>query len=597
MYAILFFVSVSNQNGGTCPSCGRFVGPLEECPYCGAHIKKRLPLKYLRLACLLLAVSGVVVLLYAVSGSATPTTKIGGIGATMNYAYIRVEGLVTRGPIYDADAESIRFYIADDTGEIQAVAFRDVTRQLRAQDKVPATGDKIYVEGTLRIRDDLNSFNIASADKLILSQPASNEIRIKDIGRDDEYHYVRVRGDVREIREPYQGLTLVTLGDASGEVEVAVNADVEKLYGAPEAFQLGDSLEVQGVVTYFRDLPQLLLRNPRDLKRLEVENTAAEVQKIGDLDSARVNRLALVSGQITRVSKFSQGIRAGLADPTGEITLVLWKDVYDGIPNASELRIGAQVTILGKVSEYHGEMEILPHNATDVRIAVQAAQDTETAELKVAPTASGNTRPTTIPSPTRPATAAPAARTVGSITPPDKGARVILTAKITRANNFAQGMRYTLDDGTGNIVMLIWSDVLDKIPIRGDLIAGAEVRVTGKIDAFNDALEVIPARADDVELVAAAVVPTVTIRTIDSISTADLDRTVFVQGTISEISNFSAGKYVMLRDESGTIRVTVFRNVLAAIQDRLAIGETISVRGKVNLYRGDLELVADEIGF
>src|SRR4029079_856342 len=110
----------TNQSGATCPSCGRFVGPLEKCPHCGADVKKRLPLKYLRVACLLLALTGIGILLYVVSGASVPSTKIGNVGATMNYAYVRLVGTVTRGPLYDPDAQTLRFYIADDTGEIQA---------------------------------------------------------------------------------------------------------------------------------------------------------------------------------------------------------------------------------------------------------------------------------------------------------------------------------------------------------------------------------------------------------------------------------------------------------------------------------------------
>lgn len=603
--------AIQHQVGATCPSCGRFVGPLEKCPYCGADIKKRLPLKYLRLACLILAVAGIALLLYGVSGSSTPATKIGNVGATMNYAYVKIKGTVTRGPMYDADTKALRFYIADDTGEIQAATFRDVTEQLIAQNKIPTTGDAIQVEGTLRVRDDFTSFNVASANKLTLTPPSVSEISIKEIGYDDELRYVTVRGDVREIRTPYEGLTLVSLGDAGGEIDVAFNADIEKLYGALPTFELGDSVQVQGIVTYFRDSPQLFLRHPRDFKKLDVDNTAGTKNRIGDLDESRVNQRVQVSGNVTRVSKFSQGMRAVIADDTGEITVVLWQDVYDEIGNASDLQKGAHVNVLGKLTQYRGELEIVPNRAGDVRISPAVAQNVLTAAGNATtaavratvpgyssgtytPTAS-TILPTETPRPTRAPTAAPVARTIGSITAADKDARVIVSAKISRASKFSQGMRYTLDDGTGKITLLIWADVLEKISVRDELKAGAEIRVTGQVDLFNDELEIIPERAQDVELVAAAVVPTVTIRTIDSITTDDLDKIVFLQGTISELDDFSAGKYVTLQDDTGTIRVTVFKNVLTPIQDQLAIGANISVRGKVNVFRGNLEIVADEI--
>lgn len=596
-------VPTTHQAGALCPSCGRFVGPLEKCPHCGADVQKRIPLRYLRLACLALALTGVGILLYAVSGAAVPTTKIGKIAATMNYAYVQIDGTVTRGPIYDPDAQTLRFDVADDTGEIQAATFREVTQQLIALDKVPAIGDKIRTEGALRVRDDFTSLNVASAAKLELVPPSAQEIAIRQIGRADELHLVRIRGDVREIRQPYSGLLLVTVGDSSGELDVAVNADVERLYGALPTFDLGDVVQVEGIVTYFRDAPQLVLRRPRDFKKLDIDNTAAAAVKIGDLDEARVNQRVQIAGQVTRVSRFSQGVRADVADDSGEITLVLWQDLYAQTPNAGDLQKGAQVTAIGKLSQYRGEWEIIPNRPSDLIISAPLAQNSDSPDTQDSADSAATSlpraavAPTETPHPTRQPTQIAVSRTIASLTEVDKDARVILRGKITRASEFSQGRRYALDDGSGEIALLIWSDVGAKIPNSAQLGQGAEVRVTGRIDVFAGALEVIPERAEQVELLAGAVVPTVPLRTIGSLSTQDLDQVVLIQGTSSEIQDFSAGKYVTMKDNSGSIRVTVFKNVLTLIQDKLALGAAIAVRGKVNLFRGNLEIVAQEISF
>lgn len=596
----------THQPGATCPSCGRFVGPIEKCPYCGAAIKKRIPIGYLRIACLVLAVLGVAILVWVAGGTATPITKIGDIGATMNYAYVRLNGTVTRGPIYDPDAQSIRFYVADDTGEIQAGAFRDVTQELLAAQKIPTVGDKITMEGTLRVRDDFTSFTLATAAKVQLIPPTANEIKINEIGYDDEYQAVMVRGDVRDIRQPYQGLTLVTLGDASGEADVALSGDIEKLHGALPPFELGDSVQVQGIVTYFRDSPQILLRHPRDFQKLDADNTAAATMRIADIDAARVNQRVQVQGQVTRVTKFSQGVRVTIADDSGAITLVLWQDVFDQIPNANELQQGAQVQVLGKVSQYRGEFEILPQRASEIKISAAIAQQnttalpnatlpTVTAPAQNTPAPNATTAPTETPRSTREPTVAPAQRAIGTLTAIDKDALVVLNGVITRANPFSKGMRYTLDDTTGKITLLIWSDVLEQIAIRDELKAGAQVRVMGKIDVFNETLEIIPANAHDVELIAAAQVPQIETRAIGTIAASDVDQIVQVKGTIADLTDFSKGKYVTLQDDSGKIQITVFSDVLAPVQDKLALGATATARGKVNLFRGKLEIVADEL--
>ncbi|MCI0475388.1 MAG: OB-fold nucleic acid binding domain-containing protein, partial [Anaerolineales bacterium] len=242
---------------------------------------------------------------------------------------------------------------------------------------------------------------------------------------------------------------------------------------------------------------------------------------------------------------------------------------------------------------YRGEFEIVPQRASDVQISASVAENIATPPPG-ATVSNSAPEPTNTPRPTREPTAAPVTRTIGSMTQADKDARVVVTGTIARASSFSQGMRFTLDDGTGKITVLIWKDVVDALAIRDDLKQGAQIRVTGKVDVYNDELEVIPARASDVELLAAAPAPSVELRAIGSLSSDDLDKVVSVRGTIAEISDFSKGKYVTLQDDSGKIQITVFNDVLQSVRDKLAIGAIATVRGKVNLFRGKMEIVAEE---
>lgn len=535
-------------------------------------------------------------LLYAVSGAATSTAKIGNVGATMNYAYVKIKAIVTRGPIYDAEQQSLRFYVADDTGEIQASTFREVTQALVAAGRVPMVGDTIMVEGTLRVRDDFTALNVASAAKLQLTPPAFSDQALSAIDAHNELTAVRVRGDVREIRTPYPGLTLITLGDAQGELDIAVTRDTEALHGALPAPALGDVVEVRGIVTNYRDTPQLLLRHPDDFRKLEVENTAAAVTTIGAIDATRVNQRVRVSGIVTRVSEFSQGVRATIEDDSGEIILLLWQNVYEQIENRRDLE-GAQVEALGKVAEYRGEMEIVPEHGMDVLVHPAVAQTGTLPEENSTALPGATVEPTNTPRPTRAPTPVAITIEIGGIAESDIEKRVIVTAKIVRASEFSQGMRYTLDDGTGTILLILWRDVLETVNARAELLPGATVRVTGAVELFNKQLEVIPDFGDEVALVEAAPVVTVTIRPIDSITADDLDATIHVEGIVTELTEFSAGKYATVTDESGTIRVTVFESVLQEIKTQLNIGAAVRAEGRVNVFRGNLEIVAREVTF
>jgi DNA/RNA endonuclease YhcR with UshA esterase domain len=570
----------ASPNGAICPSCGRFVGPLEACPYCGAAVRKRLPLRYLRLGSILFALLGLAALLYAVSGTATPRVTVASIAATMNYAYVRLEGIVTRGPVYDPATQELHFYLADTTGEILVSSFRATTNQLIDQKKIPAAGDHVAVEGTLRVREDFVSLNLASPDKLDIAHPEPHPLKIGDLGRDHNLQAITISGDVREITSPYTGLTLISVGDASGEVDVAVYADVLALTGSLPAMQPGDAVQVNGTVTLYKDTPQLTLTDAQGLKKLAEDAAPVTTSQIGELDAARIGTRVAVAANVAGTQKFSQGWRVMLDDGSGTITLLLWQDTFAQIADADQLKKGARVQALGKLSEYHGELELTPAHASDVQIvAVATAMDAT-------------------PVPTRTPTAAAVERTIGTLAKSDADQLVTISGRIIKASSFSSGMRYTLDDGTGTITLLLWSDVVESVKNSEAFKVGARVQATGQVSVYNGALEVAPGKGSDVVLLALSAIPTPAPRAIASLSTDDVGTAVVVKGTAAKVTDFSKGKYVTLGDGSGKVQVVVYSNVLNTIpdQDKLIAGASLTVVGQVNLYRGELEVVPEEGG-
>jgi len=69
-----------------CPSCGRYVGPHEACPYCSAHLTGRTPIRTVKIAAILLATVGLALLWIAATRAEVPQITIGQAGATMNMA-------------------------------------------------------------------------------------------------------------------------------------------------------------------------------------------------------------------------------------------------------------------------------------------------------------------------------------------------------------------------------------------------------------------------------------------------------------------------------------------------------------------------------
>jgi DNA/RNA endonuclease YhcR with UshA esterase domain len=481
----------SHQHGATCPSCGRFVGPVDACPYCGAAVKKRLPLRTIRIACLVLAILGIVFLIFAVSGTATPTAKIGNLEAPFNYAYVRLAGRVTRGPLYDPDSGTLRFYIADDTGELQVAAFRDVARQLIAANNVPSAGDAVTVQGTLRIRDDLSSLNLGSAEHVQLAPPTLKLREVAAIGRADELALVSVRGEVREIRQPYQGLTLYTLVGRAGEVDLAWYRDTEALYGALPVVTLGDTIEVQAIVTFYRDQPQLVLRHPTDFINLGAQEEPPLAVRIGELSVRHVNQEVQVAGRAVQITPFTQGVRITLSDGSGEIILLLWQELWTQIREKTNLTEGAQVRVSGMVDEYRGELELVPKRAADVEVITLTSSPAPVEEVATrVPTAIHSTaapRPTLRP--TRKPTAVPVRRTIASLSTQDLEAIVLVRGTIAAVNEFSRGKYVQIEDETGQIQIVLFADVLE--PVNDRIAQGVTVTVRGRVNVFHGQLEVV----------------------------------------------------------------------------------------------------------
>jgi DNA/RNA endonuclease YhcR with UshA esterase domain len=310
------------------------------------------------------------------------------------------------------------------------------------------------------------------------------------------------------VRIPYKGLTLVTLRDVTGEIDVAVPDTDSTLNVQP-----GQSAEATGAVTLYKDTPQVTLARADALSLWMSADSipVAAPAHVADLTTERAGQWAAVRGQVVKVSPFSAGVRLALDDGTGRANVVLWQDVYAVLSPTLQLTEGAQVAVQGEVSLYRGAVEIVPEIPADVTLVAAApAPATPTLAPTVAPTPT--TLPTTIaltptappptvtPRPTPKPTQAIAFVPMGQLTSADKGKFVSVRGKIVEVIKFSSGMKYRLDDGTGKVILLLWQEVLDQVPGRDKLVNGAQVSATGEVDVYRGDIEVIPRSGADVKV-------------------------------------------------------------------------------------------------
>ena len=163
------------------------------------------------------------------------------------------------------------------------------------------------------------------------------------------------------------------------------------------------------------------------------------------------------------IASFSRGFKLTLDDGTGRIVLAIWHEVYDDCWDAEKTNRGAWLRASGEVAVYEGELQLQPDGGADVK-AIQAA-----------------------------AAWAPQ-RAIGSLISADVGQRVMIEGQVLRVQGFSSGVSVSVGDETGEVVVYLWRNILDRVASNTSLgTPGSRVRVAGTVGVYRDNLEIKPA--------------------------------------------------------------------------------------------------------
>ncbi|MBN2007219.1 MAG: OB-fold nucleic acid binding domain-containing protein [Anaerolineae bacterium] len=442
-----------------CSSCGRFVGPYETCPYCGAKQRGRISVRAVKIAAVVLATVGLLALWWAARTTDIPTVSAADAQGTMNMAYVKISGHIARSLSYDPESGYLAFWVDDGTGEVRVSSYRDVTESLLASGTIPALGDAVTVAGTLRIREDYVALTLNVPEHLTLTRPDPVALKSNELTVLDEGLRVRMAGEVSHVLIPYPGLTLITLRDDSGETVIAVGEVITALTGALPSVVEGQGIAVTGTVSLYKDTPQIVPASVGDIALSEAPAApTVEMRDLKSLSTDDEGKLVQVQGHVVLMEGFKGSLKATLDDTKDQLVVLLWDSVYAGLADPTALDLGAEITVRGEIQVYQGELELVPETAGDITLDTPAP---EIAWVEIKTLKTG-----------------------------DAGRIVRLRGVLGKPDGFSAGVKVMLDDGTGEITVLLWNNLVTALERRPA--EGMTVEIVGLIEEYQGELEIIP---------------------------------------------------------------------------------------------------------
>ncbi|MBN1933478.1 MAG: OB-fold nucleic acid binding domain-containing protein, partial [Anaerolineae bacterium] len=286
------------------------------------------------------------------------------------------------------------------------------------------------------------------------------------------------------------------------------------------------------------------------------------------------------------------------------IVVLVWDNVL--APLSMTFEEGTRVRIAGEIEVYQDTLEIIPAATGDITWLEAAALPTPQppATPTLEPAVTAQVTPTLTPTPLVPTltprpTAAPTATRGTQTVPTGKLTRALIgqtatiEGRIVEVVSFSSGVKFYVDDGSGRAALWVLQAVYSQLDNAAQLIVGSTVRAQGVVEEYKDELEVAPQSASDVTVTVAATPQPVTITRLADLSAANVGQTVTVQGEIVEVVPFSSGIKYLLDDGSARVTLLLWQNVydLVAVKDQLVVGAVVQATGKVNEYRGAIEIV------
>ena len=342
------------RNNVQCPHCGHFSGPADRCENCGMRLEKQMGLKALRMAALAVAIGGLFLLHLYATHRELPLVRIGEVTPLMNFASVRVQGVL------ESDARKLRsgsvLYVIDD-GSGTLPVFLNRT----PAGKLPRAGSRITVAGSLSVGagNELR-MRAQSIEQLDAAAPNAfvSDLKLSDITAEQKGARMTVCGRVSKVWKPRPGSKAphkIVLEDSSGSLEV-VHWFVPEL-----KVEVGDELEIRGMVDLYKDQLQFKVWEAGDIQPLETAPAEPSFLNVSGITAKMEKQIVSVQGVLGTPRSVPGGVVYPLNDGTGTLSLLFWDRKVSG-EERDVLDEGVRVRVTAPVVVYNGKLELVPED-------------------------------------------------------------------------------------------------------------------------------------------------------------------------------------------------------------------------------------------
>lgn len=408
------------------------------------------------------------------------------------------------------------------------------------------------------------------------------QIRAEEIDNTTNFAYVLMKGVCTRIPtydEKGKSLSF-PLDDGTGQIWIkAYGAQAEEIYSAGKLPKPGDSVFVEGTVRMKGGYTYMIVNLPEKLTTKAPQFAELDISEISD---SLWGFIVKTAGIINSVRKYESSMLLQLCSPLADacVDINVYFSSFPGL-NPDEYERGDTLALVGIVSTYKDKLQLIPRGESEWWH--------KKGEIPKRIWTSGDKPPGNVQ-----------AIRLKDLKKELSGKFVVVEGNVKSVKQIKGGVLVSIDDGTEVMSFPIWDRVLESVPHRDELQAGAKIKFTGKVGEYKGAMQVVPTYGPAVEITAGKLVKPQQPKTteakeakISELTRDMLGQQVRIVGQIKRTKEIKGGILVTVDDGTGEMTFPIWNKVLnhVASKNDIKQGNSIDFIGKVEEYRGSLQVV------